>query len=1340
MSAAGRTTLDRTMAVVLNASNEYLSYATPLNNAANYTWMAWVRFDANNAWQGILSFSAGEGGNQYETLEAQSDQQWGLYDSGNATASGGSYSTGTWYHVAIVRTSSSVLTFYLNGTSTLSTSGTAENLSGIGAMLWGHWSTASDALQGRLSYSRAWTAALSASEIAAERLSTTPVITTNLWGDWPLQSNGNDTSGNGRNLTSNGTISWDTSDEPISAGITGTGGGTLAALTAAGAGTVTSGGGISGSTAATLAAVTASSAGTVTGRVGTLSSTLDAATAAGAGFRSFGTRIVHIESATNSRTSGTSTTVTLAAQPAAGDILIAAHWNELANPTVTPPTGFQLLLQQNYTTLTANLAVFYKVATGSEGTAFAFSSNATSEAAVGISVFRNAAVPTVYAVTTTANSVNNNAPTVDTGSDYAWALHIGGAMYGTTRTGPTNFTELFDRRTGTGSGNCMVALSYREYASPTTTGTQTATLANSDNNVGALVVLPRTSNYGTLSRTLDAATAAGAGTVSGSGGISGSTAATLAAATAAGTGAVAITGAAARTLAAATAASATDVAISGSTAATLGALTVTPPHSIRFYGNAVDQIDRIRIPLEDGASTQYPPNVGASHFTYDFWLRANYADNTTTATDARYANIVADRDDYNAQRGHVVLGVTRRDGVLVACFGQAGSGGTWATLRTTSEIGDGEWHHIAVTRNQTTGQVIIWIDGTNEASGTYDTTDWSIPAGHTNGSGQDNEFLVLGTEKHDVGFGFNGDLDELRISDTVRYSASFTPQRSYAPDANTVGLYHGDTGSGTVYYDSATVAGAPTNGELLVGGTPSGPTWTRLPAGLVTSPPAGSGTLAATLAAATAAGAGAVAITAAAARTLDALTVDGAADLAVNALLTRTLDELLATGAGAVPMSGAGAATLSAVVAASSAAVAVIGVSSVQLDAASGSGTATAPASGTTASTLAALTLSSSGASPIIGAAALSLADATLSSSGASPIIGAATLSLADATLSSSGASPIIGAAALSLADATLSSSGASPIIGAAAATLAALTLQGGTQIQSVGSLSTTLDTLTLSSAAVAPIDGATAATLGAATSAATATVTLVGSAAATLGLLASSATGQHTDIAGSLTRTLDGISSTAAASVALTGVTSATLSAITLASSGSVGAAPGTGLLIATLDALLVSSDAIVQISGSATATLDDATTAAQARAAVTGALAAALDAAVATSLGNLSVVGSATGALDAVSLDAAATTGIVPRFGSLLQTLGDLGGTASAVAPISGGAGIPLAQLAGTASGTISIVGGTTATLDDTTLVGDVTFGVIVYVAVVLHGPSSGISFSGAGTTATVRSSRDR
>jgi hypothetical protein len=320
-------------------------------------------------------------------------------------------------------------------------------------------------------------------------------------------------------------------------------------------------------------------------------------------------------------------------------------------------------------------------------------------------------------------------------------------------------------------------------------------------------------------------------------GITGVASITQAAQSVAAAGSVAIVGGASITqdgqsVAAAGAAGA--VAVVGVANITQAGNTVVLPHALRFYGNASAQIDRIRIPLEDGASAQYPVNVGAGDFTVEAWIRCAYADNDTAVADVRYSNIIYDRDSWGEQRGHCI-GVTRNGSNLVAIFGQAGSGGGWSAIRSASHLGDGAWHHVAVTRNQGTGQVRIWVDGASEASGTYDTSNWSYPAGHTIVDGQDNEYAVIGTEKHDVGYGYNGWVDELRISDVVRYTSSFTPGRRFEPDSDAVGLYHFDDATGTVVSDSAAVAGAPTNGELLVGGAPSGPVWGELPTGTIES-------------------------------------------------------------------------------------------------------------------------------------------------------------------------------------------------------------------------------------------------------------------------------------------------------------------------------------------------------------------------------------------------------------------------------------------------------------------------------------------------------------------------
>ncbi len=53
------------------------------------------------------------------------------------------------------------------------------------------------------------------------------------------------------------------------------------------------------------------------------------------------------------------------------------------------------------------------------------------------------------------------------------------------------------------------------------------------------------------------------------------------------------------------------------------------PGSLRFYGNGVDDIDRVKIQIHDPANpTQDPPaNVGATDFTLEFWTQASADEN-----------------------------------------------------------------------------------------------------------------------------------------------------------------------------------------------------------------------------------------------------------------------------------------------------------------------------------------------------------------------------------------------------------------------------------------------------------------------------------------------------------------------------------------------------------------------------------------------------------------------------------------------------------------------------------------------------------------------------------------
>jgi hypothetical protein len=239
---------------------------------------------------------------------------------------------------------------------------------------------------------------------------------------------------------------------------------------------------------------------------------------------------------------------------------------------------------------------------------------------------------------------------------------------------------------------------------------------------------------------------------------------------------------------------------------------------LRFYGTASGRIDRVRIPLRNGGSPT-AVDVGAGDCTYECWLRCAYADNTTAnISDARYSNIFFDRDAWNSTRGHVI-GVTRVGGVLVVCFAVAGAGLTWTTQYGTANVGDGQPHHVALVRQQSTGVIELYVDGVLDASGTYTTGDLRYDG--TDAGGQDNDAIILGTEKHDVGAGFAGRFDALRISDHRRYTTTFSPARELSVDAHTVGLYQFDDAVGTIATDDA----SGVHGVLLVGGANNGPTW-----------------------------------------------------------------------------------------------------------------------------------------------------------------------------------------------------------------------------------------------------------------------------------------------------------------------------------------------------------------------------------------------------------------------------------------------------------------------------------------------------------------------------------
>ena len=119
----------------------------------------------------------------------------------------------------------------------------------------------------------------------------------------------------------------------------------------------------------------------------------------------------------------------------------------------------------------------------------------------------------------------------------------------------------------------------------------------------------------------------------------------------------------------------------------------------------------------------------------------------------------------------------------------------------------GRWQHIAVTygdgwTSTNNGMMRMFIDGKLVVSTT--SVGWTQPTTYKQ------EYMVIGRLYNRGGWGFQGYIDEVRISKTIRYTGTavgtqyFTPEQYLQDDPLTVGLWHLNEGGGTVCGDSAT--------------------------------------------------------------------------------------------------------------------------------------------------------------------------------------------------------------------------------------------------------------------------------------------------------------------------------------------------------------------------------------------------------------------------------------------------------------------------------------------------------------------------------------------------------
>jgi len=252
--------------------------------------------------------------------------------------------------------------------------------------------------------------------------------------------------------------------------------------------------------------------------------------------------------------------------------------------------------------------------------------------------------------------------------------------------------------------------------------------------------------------------------------------------------------------------------------------------SIRFHGTGTGYNDRVEIPVQNNGQGN-KLNIGATDFTIEFWMQVPAGVTNTPVGGGNgwiWGNIILDRDIYGNHPND--FGLSLFNGNLR--FGTGPNPNTNTIQTSGVNVADGQWHHVAIVRVASTGQVRIYVDGTERASGNLQAGDISYSGSHSgyinppNCTENKDPYLVLGAEKHDYFWcaendatkaknnAYNGLLDDLRISNIARYNSNFIrPNLPHPIDSHTIALYRFDDENAN---DSAN---DPVNGVIKQGVT-----------------------------------------------------------------------------------------------------------------------------------------------------------------------------------------------------------------------------------------------------------------------------------------------------------------------------------------------------------------------------------------------------------------------------------------------------------------------------------------------------------------------------------------
>jgi len=201
--------------------------------------------------------------------------------------------------------------------------------------------------------------------------------------------------------------------------------------------------------------------------------------------------------------------------------------------------------------------------------------------------------------------------------------------------------------------------------------------------------------------------------------------------------------------------------------------------------------------VDDYGKTTQVANV-SNNFTIEFWAKPTAEDVIIIEGNADMAFSMVLHPPHglhNWGAGHAGVGITVATNMITV--NEHSHQYTMSNLVWEGTIGG--WNHIAVVFENKTPR--LYVNGTLVRTGLTSSYDYVHPSLGYDGYPSYTANSGIGTGMS--GAKYEGYLDEMRISDIIRYNNNFTSPFSFNNDANTISLYHFNEGTGNIITDES---------------------------------------------------------------------------------------------------------------------------------------------------------------------------------------------------------------------------------------------------------------------------------------------------------------------------------------------------------------------------------------------------------------------------------------------------------------------------------------------------------------------------------------------------------